>query len=69
MHSAEKRLAEIAAIPDEDIDTSEIPEATEAFFKNAKVVLPGDAIVRTETGPEVARRRSGPTKRRARPRS
>jgi len=33
-------LAEIAAIADEDIDTSEIPEADEAWFEGAKLVLP-----------------------------
>ena len=35
-----KRLAEIAAIADDDIDTSEIPEADEAWFKGAKLVRP-----------------------------
>ena len=42
MPISKERLAEIEAIPDEDIDTSEIPEAGEAFFKNAKLVMPGD---------------------------
>ena len=37
---SKKRLAEIAAIADDDIDTSEIPEADEAWFKGAKLVLP-----------------------------
>ena len=32
---------EIAAIADEDIDTSDIPEADEEFFKKAKLTLPG----------------------------
>lgn len=40
MPISQKRLAEIAAIADEDIDTSEIPEADEAWFKGAKLVLP-----------------------------
>lgn len=31
-----KRAAEIAAIPDEAIDTSDIPEATEADFRRMK---------------------------------
>ena len=31
-----KRLAEIAAIADDDIDTSDIPEADEAWFQDAK---------------------------------
>jgi len=38
--TAKKRLAEIVAIADEDIDTSEIPEADEAWFEGAKLVLP-----------------------------
>ena len=40
MPVSQKRLAEIAAIADDDIDTSEIPEADEAWFKGAKLVLP-----------------------------
>ena len=36
-------MAEIAAIADDDIDTSEIPEADEAWFKDAKLVLPQGA--------------------------
>ena len=40
MPISQKRLAEIAAIADEDIDTSEIPEADEAWFKGAKLVIP-----------------------------
>jgi hypothetical protein len=35
-----KRAAEIAAIADEDIDTSDIPEAGEEFFRNAELRLP-----------------------------
>ena len=35
-----KRLAEIAAIADEDIDTSDIPEAGEDFFKRAELTVP-----------------------------
>ena len=31
-----KRLAEIAAIADDDIDTSDVPEADEAWFQDAK---------------------------------
>jgi superfamily II DNA or RNA helicase len=41
MPISKKRLAEIAAIADEDIDTSDIPEADEEFFKKAKLTLPG----------------------------
>ena len=40
MPISQKRLAEIAVIADEDINTSEIPEAGEAWFKGAKLVLP-----------------------------
>ena len=40
MPVSEKRLAEIAAIADEDIDTSELPEADESWFKGAKPVMP-----------------------------
>ena len=39
----QKRLAEIAAIADDDINTSEIPEADEAWFKGAKLVRPQGA--------------------------
>jgi hypothetical protein len=41
MPISKKRLAEIAAIADEDIDTSDIPEAGEEFFKQAKLIMPG----------------------------
>ncbi len=37
---ADRRLAEIGSIADEDIDTSDIPEADASFFKCAKRVLP-----------------------------
>ena len=40
MPISQKRLGEIAAIADEDIDTSEIPEADGAWFEGAKLVLP-----------------------------
>lgn len=45
MPISKKRLAEIAAIADEDIDTSDIPEAGEEFFKRAKLIIPGDAAL------------------------
>lgn len=32
---SKKRLAEIAALPDEEIDFSDIPELTEKFWQNA----------------------------------
>ena len=34
------RLKEIEAIPDSEIDTSEIPELDEEFWQNAKIVMP-----------------------------
>jgi len=37
---ADKRLAEIKSIADEDIDTSDIPEADASFFERARWVLP-----------------------------
>jgi hypothetical protein len=40
MPITDKRLAEIAAIADEDIDTSDIPEADASFFARAKRKLP-----------------------------
>ena len=43
MPISEKRLADIAAIADGDIDTSEIPEADEAWFNDAKLVIPQGA--------------------------
>lgn len=33
-------VAELAAMPDEDIDFSDIPEADDAFWKHAKVHWP-----------------------------
>ena len=40
MSISKERLREIAAIADSDIDTSDIPELDEEFFKNAKLVMP-----------------------------
>lgn len=37
---------EIAALPDDEIDTSEIPPLDEAFFQNARLVMPDE---RTKT--------------------
>ncbi len=37
---SEARLRELAAIPDEKIDTSDIAELDEDFWKNAKLVRP-----------------------------
>jgi len=39
-----KRVAEIEAIADKDIDTTDIPEAGEDFFKRAKLILPKSNI-------------------------
>jgi hypothetical protein len=38
MPISDKRLAEIVAIRDEDIDISDIPEATEADFARGRIV-------------------------------
>ena len=38
---SKERLEEIAAIRDEDIDTSDIPELDDEFWKNARVRYPG----------------------------
>src|SRR5271169_5984956 len=40
MTISKQRLAEISAIAEEDIDTSDIPEAGEEFFKKAKLIMP-----------------------------
>jgi uncharacterized protein (DUF4415 family) len=40
MSISPKRLEEIQNIPDSDIDTSDIPELDDNFWKNAKVVKP-----------------------------
>ena len=40
MSISEKRLKELAAMKDEDIDYSDIPELGEEFWKNAIIVYP-----------------------------
>jgi uncharacterized protein (DUF4415 family) len=40
MSISEKRLEELAAMKDEDIDFSDIPELGEDFWKNAVLVMP-----------------------------
>ena len=40
MTISKERLDEIAAIPDEDIDYSDIPELDENFWANAKLKMP-----------------------------
>ena len=37
MPVSKKRVAELAAMPDSQIDTSDIPEADENFFRAAKL--------------------------------
>ena len=49
MPISKKRLAELAARDDKDIDTSEIAEADEAFFKTAKLLLPSGVSKKTVT--------------------
>jgi len=40
---SKKRLAEIDAISDANIDTSDIPEMDEEFFATARLVMPSGA--------------------------
>jgi len=40
MNISQQRLKEIAEIPDEKIDTSDIPELDDAFWKDARLVIP-----------------------------
>jgi superfamily II DNA or RNA helicase len=56
MPISKERLAEIAAIADRDIDTSDIPEAGEDFFRKAGLVLPKGAAapVRRPSVPSVS---------------
>jgi uncharacterized protein (DUF4415 family) len=39
-----ERLVEIEAIPEEQIDYSDIPEMDEAFFKAARLVMPSGLL-------------------------
>lgn len=59
MTVSRKRLGEIGAIADEDIDTSEIPEADSAWFTDASVVLPQQARTLLEP-PTPGRHQPGP---------
>ena len=43
MPISKERLAEIEAIPGEEIDTSDIPEMDEKFFATARLVMPPGA--------------------------
>ena len=49
MRISKKRLAQIEAIKDEDIDLSETPELGEDFFKRAKLVMPKGVSKKTVT--------------------
>ncbi len=44
MTISKKRLQEIANYPDELIDTSDIPELDEEWFKNAVLVMPDKKV-------------------------
>jgi superfamily II DNA or RNA helicase len=44
MTISKERLAEIEEMKDKRIDTSDIPEVSESFFRNARLVLPGDTV-------------------------
>jgi superfamily II DNA or RNA helicase len=44
MPISKERIAELAAMPDSTIDTSDIPEADEAFFRAAKLRLPQRSV-------------------------
>jgi len=46
-------LTEIATISDDDIGISEIPEADEAWFKGAMLVLPREAKTTAESVDDV----------------
>lgn len=39
-YAKELSLEDLAALPDEDIDTSDIPELGDDFFRNAQLVMP-----------------------------
>jgi hypothetical protein len=64
MPISKKRADEIAAVADDDIDTTDVPEAGEAFFRKAELVLPLDAAstgVGETVGSPAHRRISVPT--------
>ena len=49
MPISKERLAEIKAMPDDQIDTSDIPELDETFFETARLVLPAGTRKKTVT--------------------
>ena len=61
MPVSQERLGEIAAIADEDIDTSDIPEADEAWFEGAELVRPPGGEGTAGPVDNVERRRSAAT--------
>ena len=61
MPVSQKRLDEIAAIADEDIGTSDIPEADEAWFEGAKLVRRREAKARVGPIDDMEKRRSAAT--------
>jgi hypothetical protein len=54
---SKKRAAEIAAIADKDIDTSDIPEAGEEFFRNAELRLPEHSAAASTNGSAKGKKR------------
>jgi hypothetical protein len=60
MPISKKRAAEIAAMADKDIDTSDIPEAGEEFFKNAELRLPEHPASALLNGSAKVKKRRGP---------
>ncbi len=46
MNISQQRLKEIASIPDEKIDTSDIPELDDDFWKDARFIIPESKKVR-----------------------
>jgi hypothetical protein len=59
MPISKKRAAEIAAIADKDIDTSDIAEAGEEFFRNAKLRLPEHSAAAPLNGSAKVKKRRG----------
>lgn len=48
-YDKELSIKELAALPDTEIDTCDIPELEESFFDKARLVLPGGAVKKTVT--------------------
>ena len=58
MPVSRERLTEIAAISDNDIDTSELPATDVAWFDGAKLVLPQEAKTTSESVDDIEAPRS-----------